>query len=499
MRRIYLLLLFCILITGARGQTTYRYWLDNNESTQQAISGTGELQFNIDVSGLARERVHTLHVQAFSGDGVCSSPLTHFFYLPAETSVSITARYWFDNNEATQQTITKIGEQLFSIDVSGLARERIHTLHVQAFSGDGVCSSPLTHFFYLPAETSVSTTARYWFDNNEATQQFTKTVSGIIDLEVTKLSAGLHTVHYQSFGQDGKPSSVVTNRFYIEDTNNERLTCSIWFDDDEEHAVTKAVVADGINLDVSSLSIGVHEIHVALFDEYGVYVGTESAEIEIPIPTETITIGADGEGTYCSEFDLDFSEVIGLKAYIASGFIRQTGTVILMRVTDVPAFEGLVVKGEPGTYKVPHAESSAYYANMLKGNIEATMINSIEDEYTNYYLTNNINGLGFYKVDDAIAMEAHSAYMQLPTVFVNEARSLRLVFTEEEQDVLRGDANGDGEIGMPDVMFVVNYILGNPADTFNAKAADANLDGEIGMPDVMFIVNYILNGKFPNE
>ena len=28
---------------------------------------------------------------------------------------------------------------------------------------------------------------------------------------------------------------------------------------------------------------------------------------------------------------------------------------------------------------------------------------------------------------------------------------------------------------------------------------DANGDGEIGMPDVMFIVNYILNGKYPDE
>lgn len=64
---------------------------------------------------------------------------------------------------------------------------------------------------------------------------------------------------------------------------------------------------------------------------------------------------------------------------------------------------------------------------------------------------------------------------------------------------LRGDVNGDGEIGMPDVMFLVNYILGNPAETFNANAADANQDGEIGMPDVMFIVQYILNGRFPDE
>ena len=63
---------------------------------------------------------------------------------------------------------------------------------------------------------------------------------------------------------------------------------------------------------------------------------------------------------------------------------------------------------------------------------------------------------------------------------------------------IRGDANGDGEVGMPDVMFVVNYILGDPAETFNFDNADANLDGEIGMPDVMFIVNYILNGEFPD-
>lgn len=62
----------------------------------------------------------------------------------------------------------------------------------------------------------------------------------------------------------------------------------------------------------------------------------------------------------------------------------------------------------------------------------------------------------------------------------------------------RGDANGDGEIGMPDVMFIVNYILGNPDPSFNIIGADANEDGEVGMPDVMYIVQYILNGKFPD-
>ena len=72
-----------------------------------------------------------------------------------------------------------------------------------------------------------------------------------------------------------------------------------------------------------------------------------------------------------------------------------------------------------------------------------------------------------------------------------------MVYSGSDDDVLLGDANGDGEIGMPDVMFIVNYILGTPDASFDAEAADANLDGEVGMPDVMFIVNYILNGKFP--
>ena len=61
--------------------------------------------------------------------------------------------------------------------------------------------------------------------------------------------------------------------------------------------------------------------------------------------------------------------------------------------------------------------------------------------------------------------------------------------------VVRGDANGDGEVGMPDVMFITNYILGSPATSFSIEGADANLDGEVDNNDVKNIVDYILKGK----
>lgn len=64
---------------------------------------------------------------------------------------------------------------------------------------------------------------------------------------------------------------------------------------------------------------------------------------------------------------------------------------------------------------------------------------------------------------------------------------------------LRGDVNDDEEIGLPDVMLIVNYILGISEPLFIKEAADVNKDGEINMSDVMFIINYITNGKFPDE
>jgi hypothetical protein len=82
------------------------------------------------------------------------------------------------------------------------------------------------------------------------------------------------------------------------------------------------------------------------------------------------------------------------------------------------------------------------------------------------------------------------------TMVLEEART---AYIDNVVPTLRGDANGDGEVGMPDVMFIVNYILGSPDASFDEKAADANQDGEVGMSDVMYIVNYILNGKFPDE
>jgi surface protein len=128
---------------------------------------------------------------------------------------------------------------------------------------------------------------------------------------------------------------------------------------------------------------------------------------------ETIKITSAGQTTWCSAYDLDFTNVAGLKAYIAAGYNRTTGTIWLMRVFEVPAKEGILLMGDPGEYKVPHKSTTTYYKNMFKGTLEDITINETEGEYTNYYLSNGDSGVGFYKVNGSIGIKAHRAYLPL--------------------------------------------------------------------------------------
>jgi uncharacterized repeat protein (TIGR02543 family) len=135
---------------------------------------------------------------------------------------------------------------------------------------------------------------------------------------------------------------------------------------------------------------------------------------------EFITLPASSDyATFSCSQDLDFSEVSGLKAYIASGFDKTTGTVLLTRVESVPAGTGLLLRGTAGeTYKVPYAESASYYVNMLKPVLTATTIAQTEGDYTNYFLgkQGDPEVIGFYKGKaEGTAVSAQKAYLQLPT------------------------------------------------------------------------------------
>jgi hypothetical protein len=144
---------------------------------------------------------------------------------------------------------------------------------------------------------------------------------------------------------------------------------------------------------------------------------------------EEIIISKAKQVAYCSDKDLNFSDMENLKAYVATGYDKTTGTIWLSRVYDVPANTGFLLVGDADTYEVPVSTtgSSSYYKNMFKGTLDGTTIYTTDGKYTNYYLSNGADGVGFYKVtkEEGVTLSANRAYLPIPTVIeaVGEAGS----------------------------------------------------------------------------
>lgn len=167
-----------------------------------------------------------------------------------------------------------------------------------------------------------------------------------------------------------------------------------------------------------------------------------------------ITLGTSDYATYCSDVNLDFSEVEGLKAYIASSFNPSTGALIITRIDNVPAGVGVLLKGTAGeSYSVPSTTDVSVVANLMKGNTTSITLDPTTGEYTNFVLSQNSEGvMGFYRFNNSITMPAHKAWLQIPTSAIDSgspahARGFRFVEEGDEMtgiaDIEENSANSD--------------------------------------------------------
>jgi hypothetical protein len=171
--------------------------------------------------------------------------------------------------------------------------------------------------------------------------------------------------------------------------------------------------------------------------------------IDETISTSTaITIGSYGVGTFSSQYDVDFSSVEGLKAYIAAGYDDDSKTIWLLRVFNVPAGTGLLVMGTPGeTYDVPHTVTHSYYTNMLQGNTgNEITIGETDGEMTNYYLKEG----KFLQVSTSAKIGHGKSYLQLPTHIFAHTRSVGYVFSDDDKTAISTPAITDQA---PDVYY----------------------------------------------
>lgn len=313
------------------------------------------------------------------------------------------------------------------------------------YEGDDVRMSVFLYGEYLPTVTVDGTEVQllnnngtffYTFENLQANHEVSVTFAEATYSEVTLAYNRSQGNVYIGDGQynPGDVSFVTgsTVRLTVKPNFGYELE-SIYIDNDD---ITSSYLEDGYyDLVVSECTVTV-----------SMKKKTASGPVALTLDKETVT--------FCSEYDLDFANVSGIKAYVASGYNPTTNELLLTRVTEVPAGTGLLIKGAVGNYQIPSVETYYRYANMLKGVAEDTYLSASQwetawsgyDEYANYLLGDDDQ---FYQIaDEGEEIPAYQAYLMIPTSMIGDnsagAKLSLLYFDGDEEN--NGIATGLGFI-----------------------------------------------------
>lgn len=87
-------------------------------------------------------------------------------------------------------------------------------------------------------------------------------------------------------------------------------------------------------------------------------------------------------------------------------------------------------------------------------------------------------------------IEGETLIFKMGGVGVEEAVIKEVVYSTPE-NIIYGDLNGDGAVGIPDAVMLLNYSAGNyDLTSEQLETADINGDNAVGIPDAVVILNY---------
>lgn len=186
------------------------------------------------------------------------------FVLVTANSQTLNYRYWFDGQYEACRTDGATIDDTFlrlEIDVSSLD-VGLHTLTLMTNDSSGQWGPVYEQlFFRVPDTTITELDFLYWFDNDNSTMLSNDLVGNMILLDVSALSVGLHSVNIYIEGGNTPQNYVF---FKVEDTIGIGYRYHYWFDGDISTLQSDGLQGTTFQIDVASLSEGIHTITVQI-------------------------------------------------------------------------------------------------------------------------------------------------------------------------------------------------------------------------------------------
>lgn len=401
-------------------------------------------------------------------------------------------RYWIDNNVAGAATGSATGEKNFEVDISSLSTG-IHALRLQAAKGSR-WSSVHTHYFVKTGRAASS--ARYWFDNDPSTMHEGVATSGNIELDISRLTVGLHAVHYQLLSSEG-PSVVRTRYFLINEVQLGNYTAQVSIDNGEP--TTYQVSSEVIEIGIEDIPAGTHHVHVAIYDvkENIVYETTQEfvtkEEEEEPAEIEVTDISELSDAVYIEpvtalvgnevEVNICLKNAQQATAYLFD--LELPDGITVAKNANDKYIDALSDRHDDHMRTFNYRGDGVYAFSTLSGNSEPLAGNDGPIRIVTLKIDESVVA-GDYKLQIK-----NASYSELDGTLVKMPDTVSKITVE---DYILGDANGNGGLDIGDAVSVVNYLVGKPSSNFIEAASDTNKNGQIDIGDAVTIVN-ILVGK----
>ena len=391
--------------SGQKEIVEISHWYDNDlEGMTSALVGPAQqllINSDLDVTGLSTG-IHSLNVRFKDNSGICSSPMSQFFFKTPEsesqTKEIVEISYWFDNNISgmISEPIGPAEQLLITTDLETADLSTgIHSVSVRFKDNAGMWSSPESQFFFkapaLGSENREVVGFKYWVDNASNNANFQAVgptqiffLSDIVDLDT--LNSGFHMIHAQFLDNSKLWSSIVSSSFYkpLVNSIDENLVtaCKYWFDEDvtavEEIVFTEPVNPQTLFMDIDMTYIwkGEHRLHFQIRDSLNLW-GTVTTDtvVKNPLPIAIFTcdtsicfgdtiyftntsIDGDsffwdfGDGTNTSDSIPEFHVYDEAGTYTISLTVTDIGSGLdststqIVNVYEIPS-PGLTLSGEP--------------------------------------------------------------------------------------------------------------------------------------------------------
>ena len=540
--------ILCILLAHnmARGQTgsgEWRYWFDEDDSNVYSTLDLGDGTFDIDVSMLP-EGFHLLHLQALS-NGTLSAPVTRAFTKAAVTEAADTYKGLavIDGGTAlieAEGTMSN-GKLSWEFDVASL-QPGLHTCHVQGVTPQGVAvESAEGHFVRTLTDSEEGTMSCFYSIDDAEMSEEEGTFSGgkhHFDLDVSALPDGIHELNYWLVADNGVSTSR-GNAFFIKTTHIDPAAVRCYYTlDNFTTAPQEGTISDGVlhfNLDVASLSDGIHEVSYWVLADNGSVSTPESAYF-IKVPEGGTGI-IEYEYWFNNEYDnrrtitLDrrvdpLSVITDIEVepqdlrscafevvmvddqpfVVAKNDLHFRFTDIGGRMTDVDATyvdprvteevtgilpiepQHTVVAPKPAANTIQWFSAEAQEGDSLLFRASSGCVLQLFSPTGE--MVYETDAAGSTSFGGAKALASGTYYLALHEM-EGSARSVKVTYRVPDIPGY-GDVNADGQLNISDVSSIIDIVLGLSSLSIDEWNADLNNDGVMTITDVMMLVDRIL-------